>query len=426
MVQIINDPYSGNVLGRLGAGIGQGLSEQLPKEVERGRLSSGLKKLNQENIQDPFEFFTKAITIPGITPQMVQSLAELSKQRLKGQALKGFGQGAETPKAFPRGLAGEAGRKTEAGTPSITTPEGVEATVKPFIPRSTQEKLAAAAEKYEENPALFGNDPDKAIAFENQIDQDEGARNAAQQQQRAGETDVQNTIRSKLKEENANLGNLVPDTVYSKMEDEAIKSVLPISQGGKGLTEQAAAKEYAAKLKRISEDYSSISSFGKYPMFSTGRKELQRKLKNLQDRMIDRGEQKEFSEKLISDAHLSPFVALRIAYPVSADSKVVEELDVLPDLKAKGPIKSGRKRVSFEEQIPKIAQSMGKDSSPISVAEELESRGYDSNKFLNYLNENKDNLLTPWQADQLKYSNERPTLNDIYLFPDLFTLTGRG
>lgn len=78
MVQVIDQ--GGDLFGRIGRGFGQGLSEQLPKEVERYRLSSGLRNLEQESGNlTPLQQLTRLSSIPGITPQMVQSFGELAK-----------------------------------------------------------------------------------------------------------------------------------------------------------------------------------------------------------------------------------------------------------------------------------------------------------------------------------------------------------
>ena len=48
---IINDPYSGNIFGRLGQGLGQGISEQLPKEIESRRHANAIEGLaNNPNL----------------------------------------------------------------------------------------------------------------------------------------------------------------------------------------------------------------------------------------------------------------------------------------------------------------------------------------------------------------------------------------
>jgi hypothetical protein len=82
MVQVISDPYKGNIFGRLGKGIGKGLSEQVPKEIERLRLSAGLKKFEKESKGlTPVQQFTRLAAIPGITPEHLYTLSPLLRQQ---------------------------------------------------------------------------------------------------------------------------------------------------------------------------------------------------------------------------------------------------------------------------------------------------------------------------------------------------------
>src|SRR5574337_526588 len=71
----------GSILGRVGSGIGKGLAEQLPKEIERGRLAKGLEDLSQQQGLTPFQQFARLASQPGVTPQMIQSGGELLKQQ---------------------------------------------------------------------------------------------------------------------------------------------------------------------------------------------------------------------------------------------------------------------------------------------------------------------------------------------------------
>jgi len=78
----------GDLFGKIGKSFGEGLSTQIPKEIERKRLSEGLQKLSQEDNLTPFERFSKLSAIPGITPQMIQSGSELLKQQATRQNVK--------------------------------------------------------------------------------------------------------------------------------------------------------------------------------------------------------------------------------------------------------------------------------------------------------------------------------------------------
>ncbi len=100
MVQVIDDPYrKGSIFGRIGSGLGKGLAEQLPKEVERGRLASGLQKFEQESANlTPIQQLARLSSIPGITPQMIQSFGELAKQQnLRNAYSRGRNQNNNQP-----------------------------------------------------------------------------------------------------------------------------------------------------------------------------------------------------------------------------------------------------------------------------------------------------------------------------------------
>ncbi len=97
MVKIKN----ANVFGRIGSGIGKGLAEQVPKEIERSRLSSGLKELAAKKDLTPFEQFAELSAIPGATPQMIESGTKLLREQgLRNNFAKAAGRGLKQEKAF--------------------------------------------------------------------------------------------------------------------------------------------------------------------------------------------------------------------------------------------------------------------------------------------------------------------------------------
>jgi hypothetical protein len=69
------------ILGRIGESLGKGLSEVVPKEAERYRLSQGLKKIGEQKNLSPFQQFTGLVSAAHEYPQVVQSGSELLKQQ---------------------------------------------------------------------------------------------------------------------------------------------------------------------------------------------------------------------------------------------------------------------------------------------------------------------------------------------------------
>lgn len=79
----------GDMFGRIGTGIGKGLAEQLPQEIERGRLSAGLNRFERESPGlSPIQQLSRLSAIPGITPQMIQSFSDLARFQRQGDAYK--------------------------------------------------------------------------------------------------------------------------------------------------------------------------------------------------------------------------------------------------------------------------------------------------------------------------------------------------
>ncbi len=86
----------GSILGRIGTGVGEGLAEQLPKEMDRSRLSSGLKQFEQDaSGLSPMQQIARLSAIPGVTPQMIDSMSKFAMQNREENAYRngngGFG-----------------------------------------------------------------------------------------------------------------------------------------------------------------------------------------------------------------------------------------------------------------------------------------------------------------------------------------------
>ena len=79
MVQILEQ--QGNIFGRIGKGLGKGLAESIPKSIERGQLSAGLKQLQNQPNGTPFEQASYLQSLPGATPEMINSVLPLLQQQ---------------------------------------------------------------------------------------------------------------------------------------------------------------------------------------------------------------------------------------------------------------------------------------------------------------------------------------------------------
>lgn len=78
----------GNIFGRIGSGFGEGLSGQLPKEMERSRLAQSLEKIGQQQDASPFQQFSALVSAPGTNPQIIQSGTDLLRQQAMMQGYR--------------------------------------------------------------------------------------------------------------------------------------------------------------------------------------------------------------------------------------------------------------------------------------------------------------------------------------------------
>lgn len=411
-------------LGRLGESLGRGLAEVIPKEAERYRLSQGLKKLGEQKNLTPFQQFAELSSIPGATPQMIHSGSELLRQQAISNELRNKSKEEQVPKQnpFPKPSA----QKQAGISPSITTREPIEATLKNYIPKTFEDIQQRAGELLDQNPALYGNDPTKALAAAQAEESQNSAINQAYQQRRQNEQNVQNNITSSLKSQQGRLNALeVPGNVYTDVETKAINAVRPIEEGGEGLTEQQAKIKYGKELDAINRDYTALDTIGSFDYALRNPQEIKRTMKSVREKFKERGDLENLADTYVSKNKLSPSKAYYLAYPSSEIKDLNNFIGKLPELKNEASYKKGfpeidtnipkEKTLNF---APKLAKLMGKEGSPLSIAEELNSRGYDPDVWLDYVGKNRKELdLTERQGRELdKVRNWFPTLNDNWLF----------
>lgn len=118
----------GDIFGRIGTGVGKGIAEQLPEEIQRGRLASGLRAFERDapNLS-PLQQISRSFSIPGTTPEMQRQLGEFARQQARGQAYR-----------RSAGLQGQEGGQFPPGTPQADSAEnlGQPGGIEPISPRS--------------------------------------------------------------------------------------------------------------------------------------------------------------------------------------------------------------------------------------------------------------------------------------------------
>ncbi len=163
MVQVIDEPIRGNIWGRIGRGVAQGVSEQFPKEIERMRLAKGLEQFSKEENLTPLQSYAKLAAIPGITPEHLYTVVPLLRQQMQREE-GGKGRPPE-PVPFPEKPSSisemkppekYAGPAKEAGAKPTLKPIAVtQAQLTPFVAKSQDELYSEARELSRNNPNTY-------------------------------------------------------------------------------------------------------------------------------------------------------------------------------------------------------------------------------------------------------------------------------
>lgn len=422
MVQYIKQ---GDIFGRIGSGIGKGLAEQLPEEITRGRLSQGLQNLGNKQGLSPFQAFTGLASLPGVTPQMIESGSQLLRQQGMLQGARNFPnqstQNQPSTNQFDviRNQVKPNITQQEIG---LVEPETTQATLHPYIPKDLNQLNTRAVELYDQSPGLY---PDFPSAFNAAVleDQKKQEINAAQQTARNLQQNVQNTLRDSLRSLQSAANAKVPDNVYQKVENKALDDIR------KGKDELTAAKDARDELDKISRDYSSIDAFGNMTLLASKPKEVRSSINSLRQKFEENNDLENFADALIGRNGLSNEYAYYLALP--PPPKISSVLNSLPELRggqkpipgAPGFMQSqGIKKSDIAEKSlkasEKLAKMLDKNDSILAISHALSEKGYDPLIWRKYLNDHRRELnLSDRQGRELDKTDKmgQGFLNDWWL-----------
>lgn len=425
-----------SIFGRVGTGIGQGLAEQIPKEIERQRFVSGLQDLEREGANlNPQQYFTRALQSYGLSekPQIVQSLADLARQQNYLNALKNQFSGNQpiqanegnqppqtnqqnqpNPKQYipkPEDLK----KPVQGEIPTLATPEATQQSYKEYIPPTDQQERQDAYTNFQNNPARYNFDFENALKERKAITARNQEIQKAYQGQEATAVAKEEKLKGAFDKEASRLGikpigdnaNFDPK-LYQMFEERLLNSILPKSQGGEGLTQEQATKKYSEQLREAFRNYQDLGTLS-----SWSPSEFNRKVNAIQKNFSHFGQpaKQVIMDRLIAEQKVSPSYAAHKAYPINKGE--------MPTLNNLGPkIGTGKFGVTIPQvndgTYSQLKKEMGKSNSPLSIAYELDQKSQDPRGWLKYLDNHRDDLEV-WQADQLTKNINIFDLKDIWL-----------
>lgn len=428
----------GNIFGRIGSGVGQGLAEQVPKEIERSRLASGLQQFEQDSANlSPMQQLARLSAIPGITPQMIQSFTELGKQQgLRSSLKQGRNQPQGQPAQDPRITAAleKINTGSQAKSSRIDIPENVprEAVgqeqivpgnplrpeVKTFRPPTDDEYRDKLGDIWDRNPGLTF---DQAKQETNDYFQRQANLTEAERAEDIRQENVQQAVNKKFDDQlETKLQKAGPEifkdltgemkvNLQRGLQRDIAKGDISIDDAVNKWTNKALdLAKTKSQLYKLGKGQGALTSF-----FKQG--ETLDKLKSYQKTFKDADNLEEFFNILKGEFGMSPHAAAQIAYPRS--DSVNKVIKGIKDIDYFSQIKDSKKAAI------NIEDALTREDSLLAIAKNLADvyENFNQRAFFQQLVEDRDRLsLSPQQKRELDegVSDWLPNWNDTWFFPN--------
>ncbi len=450
--EVRNAPLS----ARFGTGFAQGLSEQIPKEIERYRLASGLKNFAQNaGNMDPMQQMAELSGIYGITPQMIQSFGELAKQQgirnaysknrspnenqqgnpkaaqpnldvkeflmnqmanqkqMQGQPKNNNLSRQSNPPTIPSNMS----RQQEAlSSPPAASENPLSPQFLPASPWNQQRQEGAINEAFDRGIArtfdeannyanqqrqLYEQAPEK---YREQLDYKEGIDKKVD-----GLFDTE--LQTRLQKEGNDTFNDIPGDLQLNIKKQARNSVATGNMNPK-----QAAEFYSKKALDLVKDRNRVLEIANRDIsdkiFPHKKEESLKNLKHISKRFADMGSSEYLYKLLRSEMDLSPGGAATIAYDQSERVK---------DLIKTAKISANNSAQGTRQFAQKLFKSMSPEDSFLSIAKQMKQSNpsFNERAFFDYLRENTDQYSS---NDRLNrevsqgVSDFFPNWGDIFLF----------
>lgn len=462
----------GSIFGRIGSGIGKGLAEQLPEEINRGRLASGLKNFELEH-QDlnPMQQLARLSSIPGVTPQMIQSFSELARinnqknaygnrtgqNNYGGRPMRSSPDLSEVQQANLLDQAANAGNPIQKqfnptaqgglGAASAGLVKNNQRTPN-VLPEQTTAEIANQGAINERALARTPWTPDQRDSRVNEylnqgflVDQakelaaddeardigEAGALEKREEQLRGKSEKARSELRRQLETKLEKSGEETFKDVSGEMLINAERGMERDLRTNPKLTEKDAANDWSNRLLNVAKAKDRLRTLGATTGIESiikGNQVLDR-LRSYEDIFKKAGNSEEYYNLLKTNFGLSPQGAATIAFPLSKESSsnvnrykpdkgTSSPYGLLPNVEK---IESNARRAAIE-----IAKNISPDDSILTIARALSDKDpdFDQEAFFSQLEQDKDIIsLNNRQRQELteRSGDRTPTWGDIKIFP---------
>ncbi len=434
----------GDIFGRVGTGFGKGLAEQLPKEMERGRLSNALKNVGEQKNLTPFQKFSGLVSAAHEYPQVVQTGGELLKQEgirnsFAKNANRGQGQepapgGQQPQQPLPRNIAesfAKIGKQTSPTGASYKAPSEIEGQstgenplrpeaqpAKPWTQDRWVNEMADAQERY---PDLNNQEIMNLVDKKQQRELAAPAAEQAIDAYRAGVQDEANTafdkaLATKTEKTGEDLLKQVPGTLQNKLKRKMVNELIT----NKGANIKDVADKWSDVALRRAQALDDTVVDSNKGMISKGASEIVSNLNARSKIFKDAGDSENYRDILINNFGFSPQRASQISHHPSKSAKSwlgsISRTDATPGAMTSGAIKRANelvKHITPSDSVQSIARTI-KDKDPY----------FNEDTFFQELkdiiqDDERNNPFTAMQKEEITQggADNTPNWADVWYFP---------
>jgi len=412
MVQIL--PEGGTVFGRLGKALGEGLSQTLPKEIERGRLSSGLREQAESKETNPLKRYANLMGVPGVSenPQIAdQAMQYMQSQQLKDASRSGQppgGQSSNQPQGQSQTISQPSGQPNQAMQPPVQRTEDV---VQPpkfdrsasnyLVPTTAQDIDRQAADLSDQTGILF---PQAQQIVQRQDEKRLQAETAYESRAELGRKELGSHVEQVLQKSG--------DQVFRDLTGEMLGEYQTLVDNdiANGMSPRQAAVKRGDEVLKLAKTRQQVSTEGAKSAFGSSPEKGRDMLRNARQQYKDMGRLDLYEKDLRTKVGMTPAFAASLAYPPADHKEMVTD------------VKASRKKPL--ESYEKIGQNLNKNDSLLAIALAINENGGNGQAFLQKIAADKAAgrvQLTERQGSELLDTfRPNPSLTDVW-YTSLFS-----
>jgi hypothetical protein len=323
-----------DIFGRIGQNFGQGLSEQIPKSIERKQLSEGLKKINPE--------LGEAYGIPGVLerPEIAAQAAQYIRSNRQKEAIRGQNPQEGVP---PQDIIPE---RQQKASPKF------DSSADNYLVPDTAEEVDRRAADYSDKTGLPF---EQAQAIEQRkADSRLQSEQAFEARANLGANKFEEYIKLTTQKDGKDIYGDYPGEMINEY-DTLVKSDI-----ANGVKPDVAAKARADELLNIAKARQNLSNESLVKWYQLGKRESGLKnIDNLRESYKKAGRLDIFKKDLTGKIGMQPSYASSVAFPVTENSKI------FPAIKSYGK--------DSVKSFNTINESLGKNDSLQSIALAIEN-----------------------------------------------------